>query len=350
MAKSYNNLFDSIVNHTSLDNALDRVLIGRREYTEHSIYDLRRERNIGKLLLELEDGIWVPGKPRTFRLFIPKQRDIQAPQFIDRIVHHAICDKVEHLFVNKYIKHSYACIKGRGAQGAVYAVQKMLRSHDNKFKNPYVLQTDISKYFDSINHDILIEEFFRTIRCKPTRMLYESIIRANNDNGTGIPVGALTSQLSANINLNIVDQRMVNHHRFGSYVRYMDDVVILCESKAHAKEAYDIMSEECSRIKLSLNPKSEYYPTRRGVDFVGYRTFYTHILPRKRIINNLRDSLNEMRDQYNSGLIDFSYIRPKIASHLGYASHCRSMNTINSLIREFLYSLNCNGSNAFIGI
>lgn len=339
MAKSFNNIYDSIVNYSNLELSLDKVLQGRRDYTEHSTYSLHREKNLGELLHELDQEIWMPGKPRTFRLFEPKQRDIIAAPFIDRIVHHAVNTKIEHLFTNKYIHHSYACIRGKGAQRAVHAVQKMMRSYDYKFKNPYIIQADISKYFNSINHDIVIEEFNKTIKCKKTRLLLESFIRSHNTTGTGIPIGSLISQLGANVNMNIVDQRMVNHYGFGKYVRYMDDIIIFCESKSHAKEALQILTEECNIIKLTMNPKTNYFPTKRGVDFVGYRTFNSHILPRKRVIKNLRNSIKEMTKLYNKGLITFDEIRPKLASHLGYASHCRSMNSVNSLISEFMTEL-----------
>lgn len=342
MAKSYNNLYDSIVNYTNLDISLDKVLRGRRGNYEHSSFDLRREFNLGNLFNELESNSWVPGEPRKFRIFTTKQRDIQAPQFKDRIVHHSLNNIVEEMFTRKFIHHSYACIKGKGSQDAVRAVQKMMRGYDTKYSNAYVVQADVSKYFNNISHDILIDIFSKTIKCKDTIRLYELIIRCNGYGfvpGFGLPVGSLTSQLSANMYLNEVDQRMVNYHGFGRYVRYMDDIVILCRNKNVAKEANKILEEEIFKVGLTLNPKTEYFPIKRGIDYVGYRIYLTHILPRKRIIKNLKLTLSDLTKQYNNGIINFEYIRPKLASALGYSKHCRSNNTINKMVHEFLYNL-----------
>lgn len=154
-----------------------------------------------------------------------------------------------------------------------------------------------------------------------------------------LPVGSLTSQLSANLYLNIIDQIIVNRYGFGKYVRYMDDTIIICKDKNEAREVLRIVNEEVIKIGLRLNPKSNYFPVERGVDYVGYRIFTTHILARKRIIKNVRNNLKELNKQYHDGLIDFEFIRPKLASFIGFAKHCRSSNTINRIIDEFLYNL-----------
>lgn len=348
--KSFDNIYNDIVNYSNLDLSLDNVLRGRVDYlkySDHLEYDLKREENLGILLDKLENNAWVPGNLRKFRLFEPKQRDILAPQFEDRIIHHAINNNVEELFTNKFIYHSYACIKNKGSQKAVKAVQSMMRGYNQKYKTPYIVQADISKYFLSIDQDILIQRFNRTIKCHKTRELYNLIIRHNKEHfpqGVGIPIGSLTSQLSANLYLDILDQRMVNYFGYGKYVRYMDDIVILCKSKTHAREAINTLESEVKSIKLKLNPKTEYFPLQRGADFVGYRIFLSHILPRKNTITRFKNKLNILSSEYNSNIITFSDIRPILASAIGYAKHCRSKNTINNLVYEFLYSLDINSS------
>ena len=325
--------------------ALDLAVKGRRNADNYPVnceYLLRREFNLGNLREKMLNT-WVPSKPRCFRLFVPKERDIQAPQFEDRIVHHSLNNIIEEFFTKKFIFHSYACIKGKGSQSAVRSVQKMMRKYNTLYDNPYIVSVDISKYFNNINHDILLSIFNKTIKCKNTQLLYESIIRApgyNFINGVGLPVGSLTSQLSANMYLDIIDQRMVNHHGFGSYVRYMDDIVILCKDKSEAQRAINIVQEEIHKIGLKLNPKSTIFPVKNGIDYVGYRIYLTHVLPRKRIIKNLRKDLKELRVLFNSNLITFEEIRPRLASSIGYAKHCRSSNTMNTIINEFLHDLN----------
>jgi len=111
----------------------------------------------------------------------------------------------------------------------------------------------------------------------------------------GMPLGNLTSQFFANIYLNELDNFVKRKLKVKYYIRYVDDFVILHNSK----EQLEIWKKEISyflsiNLRLELHPdKSKVTPLSRGIDFVGFRNFYHFKLPRKRTIRKMRNKIED---------------------------------------------------------
>jgi len=156
---------------------------------------------------------------------------------------------------------------------AVARLQRFMRKLRRNYDNFYVLKADISQYFPSINHSILMNIIQRTIRCKDTLWLIETIVSQTDQ---GLPIGALTSQLFANVYLNELDHHIKDQLGVKYYMRYMDDFVITHPDKKYLKRLLcDIQDFLTTKLALRLNPKTRIYPYTHGVDFAGYR-FITH--------------------------------------------------------------------------
>lgn len=337
MAKTVGNLFDIVTSYDNLYAAYLRARKGKRQQIPTARFSANLEANLLKMKKQLKNGTWRSGKARRFRVFEPKQRDIQAPPFRDRIVHHALVGVVEPYFERKFIHHSYACRVSKGSQRAVWALQKMLRSAEREWESPYVVKCDISKYFASIKHASLFREISKTISCTRTRLLWLAITKAYGyDEGVGVPVGALTSQLDGNIQLTPLDHAITSNAGYGRYVRYMDDFVVIVKDRAEARLVMALIREEVEKLGLKLNPKSEYFPAGRGVDFAGYRTWATHILPRKRNMKKANKRFKLIAKRYKRGEIGLDYIQPRVASFLGYTKHCRSKRSVENILGGFI--------------
>lgn len=341
MAKTVGNLFETVASYDNLYEAYLEARKGKRQFTDVARFSANLEENLTNIHNHLIWGTWKPGKARTFRVFEPKQRDIQAPPFVDRVVHHALVRVVEPYFERKFIHHSYACRVGKGSQRAVWALQKMLRDAQREWGSAYIVKCDISKYFASINHAVLFKEISKTISCRRTLGLWLKITQAYGyDDGVGVPVGALTSQLDGNIQLSPLDHLITSGAGFGRYVRYMDDFVIIVKHKPMARALLAFIDSEVSALALRLNPKSEYFPASRGVDFAGYRTWSTHILPRKRNLKKANKRFKSMARKYARGEIGLDYVQPRVASFLGYTKHCNSRRTVNSILGRLVLKRN----------
>ncbi len=131
------------------------------------------------------------------------------------------------------------------------------------------MKCDVSKYFDNIDHKILLNLLKKKINDERTLFLLEGIIESNP---RGIPIGNLTSQLFANVYLNELDHFVKRELKENYFIRYMDDFLILNSDKQRLqadKEKIRIFLAE--KLKLTLHPKkAEIFPIGRGLDFLGY--------------------------------------------------------------------------------
>lgn len=338
MPKTTNGLWAKLIDFDNLYQAFQEARHGKRYRLEVMRFASNLEENLINLQNHLIWKTWAPGKQREFTVFEPKMRMIQAPPFPDRVIHHALVRLVDPLFERKFIHDSFACREGKGTQRAVFRAQHFLRiAKRNWGDKVYVLKADISKYFASIRHDVLMSEVERTISDKDVLWLWRKIISGyGHDAGVGLPVGALTSQLAANIMLNRLDHIAKDDMGIRFYVRYMDDFVAIMPDKASAQKVMLELGEAVNGLALSLNPKTAIHPWQRGIDFCGYRIWPTHILPRKRNIKRARLAFREMAAQYHDGEIDLDFVRQRVMSFIAYSKHCSAHRTVEGVLGDLV--------------
>jgi RNA-directed DNA polymerase len=173
--KTYRNLFEKLTSFDNLLLASVRAQKGKRFKQSTSIFNLNLEKELLKLQAELKQMTYKHGGYCDFFIYDPKMRLISAAPYRDRVTHHALCNVVEPLFDKTFINDSYACRKGRGTHKAVDRYTEFAR------KNEYVLKCDIQKYFQSIDHEILIGIISGKIRCEKTLWLIKEIMSSRLD-------------------------------------------------------------------------------------------------------------------------------------------------------------------------
>ena len=289
MPKTFNSIWEKIISFENLYYAYKQARRSKRFQSEVLEFSFRLEENLIILQNELMWKTWEPSSWREFKVYDPKPRQINAPAFRDRVVHHALCRIIEPLFEPRFIYDSYACRVGKGTHAAMYRVRDFLRRIKRNHSKVYILKADISQYFPSVDHERLKKIIRRTIRDKNVLWLIDTIIDYGGEDGRGIPIGALTSQLFANVYLDTLDHFVKDELGIKFYVRYMDDFVILHWDKTHLKEVRNLIEEFLFKhLSLQLNPKTQIFPYKQGVDFCGYRIWPTHVLPRKRTVKRAR--------------------------------------------------------------
>ena len=333
LPKTYNNLYSAICNFDNIYTAYINVCKNKRYHPEKLKFENNLEENLLLIQRLLIYKLWQPDNLKEFWVYDPKMRLIAAPSFRDRIVHHSLVQVIEPLFENKFIYDSYACRKGKGTHAAVNRVLYYLRKTRNSYDSFYVLKCDISKYFYNINHNKLISIIKRTIRCQDTLWLIDKIIKGNKYIDISIPIGALTSQLFANIYLNELDHYIKDVLSIKCYIRYMDDFIIIHNDKEYLWYIFNLINNFIEdNLLLKLNNKSCLFKYIQGIDFCGYRIWPTHILPRKRNVYKIKRKLIKMSKLYYLNKCDLNAIKPIVMSFLGYMDHCCNHITVEHIL------------------
>ena len=319
--KRYGNLYSAICELENLYSSLQVCLRGKRLSRTVLPFTYELSREMTAIQKELADGTYRVSAYYSFYVLEPKRRLVQALPFRDRIVQQALCQVINPIFENTFIKDSYACIAGRGTHAGSQAFQLYMRRAEAMFGKAYCLQCDIASYFASIDHGTLLGLIERKIKCRRTLSLIQKITDSNGEQ-VGIPIGNLLSQLSANIYLNALDHYVKEHLKVRYYVRYMDDFFILHGSKEYLRYLKDDIQDFLEHhLFLSLNRKTSIYPISQGADFLGYRTWTTHKLLRKRSVKKMRRKLRVMCAKYEAGIIKLNKLDETIQSWTAHARH-----------------------------
>lgn len=299
-------------------------------------YDL--ERNLFGAQECLLRKTWEPQTYRQFWVYEPKPRLIQAPRFFDRVIHHALFRVVNPYFERRFIFDSCACRPGRGTLFASNRLLHFIHQAQRMWGRVYVLKADISRYFPHIRHDLLKAQVRRTIGCPDTLWLFDRFIDGCGFGDCGLPIGALPSQLLANIYLDPIDHMAKEVLRLRFYVRYMDDFIVLGPDKASLYRAKDALGTALDSLGLHYNPKTHIFPLGRGIDFTGYRHFPGVRLPRKRNVLKVRRRVRQLQKLYAQGRASTEQVRATVHSFLAYAKHCACQTTVRHLLDEWTFS------------
>jgi RNA-directed DNA polymerase len=282
--KRHNHLWSAITSFDNLLLAAHKAQKGKRFRANVLEFNYDLEGNLLALQNQLNNRTYQPGAYRTFEIFEPKPRIIAAAPYLDRVVHHALCNIIIPIFERSFIRDSYANRVGYGTHRALQRFTKFARS------SRYVLQCDIQKYFPSIDRQILKSLIRRKINCLSTLWLIGIII----DNGNyvpipaqyfpgdtlltpvarplGLPIGNLTSQFFANIYLNGLDHFIQEQLKVPKYLRYVDDFSLFSDSPAQLGEARIKIEAYLATLRLKIHPiKSQIFETKHGANFVGFR-------------------------------------------------------------------------------
>lgn len=324
--KRYGNLFEQIISVENLRLADSKARKGKLKSYGVLHHDKNRERNILRLHEMLKEKSFKTSAYDIFKIYEPKERDIyRLPYFPDRIVHHAIMNILEPVWLSVFTSDTYSCIKGRGIHATLKNVKRALIDKEN---TTYCLKVDIKKYYPSIDHEILKQIIRRKIKCADTLELLDQII----DSAPGVPIGNYLSQYFANLYLAYFDHYIKEDLGVKYYFRYADDMVFLHADKAHLQGLLCKINEYLGKeLNLSLKANFQVFPVQaRGIDFVGYVFRHNYVCMRKTIKKNFCRAVAKLNKRE---VADKQY-KQVICSWLGWAIHCDAKNLVNKITKN----------------
>jgi retron-type reverse transcriptase len=289
------------------------------------LFEKNLDENIRTIQSELLSGTYKTSEYSIFKIYDPKEREIYRLPFRDRVVHHAIMNILENIWVPIFVSNTYSCIKGRGIHGLLKHLKRDLRDVEN---TQYCLKLDIRKYYPSIDHEIMKAIICRKIKDVQLLKLLDGII----DSAPGVPIGNYLSQFFSNLYLTYFDHWLKEVKQVKYYYRYADDMVILHKDKEYLHSLLIEINNylEC-HLNLELKGNYQVFPVeKRGIDFIGYIFYHTHILMRKTIKKNFCRRVAKLNKRNISG----KQYRMEVCSWIGWAKHCNSKNLLKTIIHH----------------
>ena len=289
-AKRVGNLYADSFSKKDLYDAYLDARSGKRKKSGTFEFEKNIGAQINELYTDLMGGSYRPKPYNVFEVHEPKTRIIYAPHFRDLVVQHAIYRKIYPIFDKTFIDQSYACRKGKGTHKASEFTQKEMRKYDGEL---YYAKLDIKKFFYNIDRNILRKLFEKKIKDKR----FIDLMMLFTDMGTpkGIPIGNLLSQIYALVYMNPVDHFIKRELKAKSYVRYVDDMVIIGVSR---EEAVRVKDEVEAFVKRELGMDYSHWmidKIKRGINFVGYRTWKSVKFVRKHSMYKFRKACKKSK-------------------------------------------------------
>lgn len=264
-------LLDRIADRDNLLLAYVLACRGCRSAPAAVAFGRELDAELATLRKGLLEGSIAVGAFTSFPIRDPKPRQIHAPMFRERVLHHALIHVGGERLERYLIDDTFACRKGKGTHAAVARAEQFAARYR------YVLKLDVRRYFDSIDHELLLRQLARLWKDRAVLRLVERIVHSYEAApGKGLPIGSLTSQHFANVYLGVLDHHVKNVMRFRGYVRYMDDVLLFGDDARQLRGQWRwLQGWLWDTLRLRWK-QPQVIACARGVPFLGFRLLPGH--------------------------------------------------------------------------
>lgn len=311
--------FERIISLENLFAAWREFRRGKRSKRDIQEFEFKLEDNIFSLHTDLATGSYRHGIYHQFYITDPKIRLISKATVRDRLLHHAIYRVLYPHFDPTFIHDSYSCRLNKGTHEAFGRLVELSRKISQNYTKPcFALKCDVKKFFDSVDHAILMRLLQERINDEKLLSLLQAIITSFAvAPGKGIPIGNLISQLFVNIYLDPLDKFVRHKLQAKYYLRYADDFLLLGRNPDELIGYFIEMNQFLKQnLKLSIHPdKIQLRKLSWGIDFVGYVALLHYSLPRRRTVKRILRKIENLMTE------DPKKLAVALPSYLGYLQH-----------------------------
>lgn len=299
--KRYGNLYVKIYDIDNLRLAHKNARKDKLFYKEVKMVDSDEDKYLIAIQEMLKDKTYHVSEYQVTTINDKGKERVLAklPYYPDRIIQWAVMLQIEHIFMECFCDFTCASIKNRGIAHAQKLLRRYLEDVDG---TKYCLKLDIYHFYPSIDHEILKGLLRKKFKDENLLWLLDMIIDSS-PTPVGVPIGSYLSQFFANYYLAFFDHWLKEHSKCRYIVRYMDDIVVLSNSKEQLHRLRkDIDAYLQDNLKLSLKQNWQVFPVdSRGIDFVGYRQFHGYTLLRKRTAKRMKKKMLRIRRKVKDG-------------------------------------------------
>ena len=269
--KRMGNLYQNICQMENIKSAYNEVC--KNTNNKRRVENLREYKSIyiSRIHDILINKNYVVGPYNVFTIYEPKERLIVSQNVQDKIINHLVSRFILYpAILPCLLDVNVASRKDMGTSRGLELAQEFHRKCKIKYKEYYILKCDISKFFASINHDILKQKILRRIKDKDALKIVFDIIDSNTN---GLFIGAMTSQILAIFYLNDLDYFIKEKLKIKYYVRYQDDFLLFHPDKQYLKYCLQEIKKFLDKEKLVLNNKTRIYKNTNNFLFLGRNSF-----------------------------------------------------------------------------
>ena len=267
---------DIITDFPNLYRAYRKAKSGKKFNSSTAKFSTMALEGVITLKEQLENQTYRMSPYNEFKIYEPKERIIKSCSFKDKVVQHCFCDNVLLPRLEKvFIKDNYA---GQIGKGTLYGMDRlkhhMLKHYEKHGAYGWILKCDITKFFYSIDHEVLkdIVDYYFT----DEYTIWLNHLLIDSTDGLGLPLGNQAAQVYALLMLNGMDHMITGELGIVKYGRYMDDFYLIHHDKEYLKWCLECIKRMVESLGLSLNGKTQICPFRKGISFLGFHHYITN--------------------------------------------------------------------------
>lgn len=332
--------FDDVFTMDNIIKSYYQARSGKSMREKVVFYHMDLMSNLKNLKDRLANGTYKTGQLTRFKVYEPKEREVIANMFEDKIIQDVLAKKVlQPLIASKLIYDNYASQPKKGTHKALQRLQRYTRIFAKSMNwkaDGWVLVCDLSKFFYNIDQDLcwkLVDNLpiddllkyylhMQITTCTPDINPYTDL------SGRGLCIGFQTSQWLAVYYLDKLDHFIKEKLGIKCYGRYMDDFYLIHEDKEYLEYCKREIDKFCRELlHMELNKKTHIHPFRQGICFLGYRVTYdesTHdtvTVIRRKSVNKMLKRVKRHVNLIKLGLMTRETAMMSLDSWYAYAKH-----------------------------
>ena len=294
-------LYENIYNFDNIVNSFNEVCRNTKNRKKVEFFKEYKCTYIARIHNILKSESYIPGPYNVFTIYEPKERRIVSQGMIDKVINHLIARYILYpAIIPCLLNFNVASRPNMGTARALELFQKHKNYFSNRYGNYYMLKCDISKFFASINHDILKEKLKRRIKDNKALKIVFNVIDSDEN---GLSIGNMTSQVLAIFYLNDMDHFIRNDLKIKGVIRYQDDFILFHQSKEYLKYCLNELNKFLAKEKLTLNKKTRIFKNTDNFIFIGrnkygnyakYRTIKRRLKYKKHLYKINKVSLDSL--------------------------------------------------------
>lgn len=268
--------FEKVIDFENMYRAYRKAKRGKGYKNSSAKFNILALEGVNTLIEQLKSRTYTISGYNEFKVYEPKERIIQTTSFKDKVVQHSLCDNVIlPRLQNVFIYDNCAGQKGKGTLFGLDRLGEQMKEFWLRYRQDgYILKCDISKFFYNISHkqlkDIVEYHFsYDADICWLCNLFIDST------NGKGLPLGNQINQGLALLYLDAMDKLIKRELGIEFYGRYMDDFYLIHPSKEYLKYCLEAITEYLNTLDLTLNEKTQIFPFKNGISYLGFHTYIT---------------------------------------------------------------------------